>query len=75
MTLTLSKEQYVELRDAMFTADHALRAVLDATPGSDPAALKRARNLLAVSLATLRMAKRRAEQESDQGAPEIEVRA
>jgi hypothetical protein len=70
--LTLTPEQLVELRDAMYTADAALRAVLDDTSGNDPASIKRARNLLAVSLTTLRAVKRRAEQAADEGAPAVE---
>lgn len=67
--ITLTPEQLVELRDSMYTADAALRAVLDDTSGNDPASIKRARNLLAASLSTLRAEKRRAEQAADEGAP------
>jgi hypothetical protein len=71
-SVTLTHEQFVQVRDAMYTADHGLRAVLDDTVGNDPGSLKRARNLLALALADLRIAQRAAqtvEEGADAAAP------
>lgn len=61
MSITLTFEQFTELRDALYSADHGIRAVLLDTRGNDPASLKRARNQITTALATLRAVKRHEE--------------